>query len=166
MNAPLPPDVAPPVAADAVRPRTSARSPRRRRRGQRDSDRVVHNHTTERWMVSYADFITLLFAFFVVMYAMSSVNEGRYRVLSGALSTAFSQNDVNAPGAGPVAKHDVAAPPPKTVDPVPGATAGMTASTAPDAAAPRRLRHPRRQSRRSIRPSARRSRRPCGACIT
>ncbi len=121
MNAPLPPDVATPdepvdVPVRATRPRSS---PRRRRGGQRDSDRVVHNHTTERWMVSYADFITLLFAFFVVMYAMSSVNEGRYRVLSGALSTAFSQNDVHAPGAGPVATHDVAAPPPKMVDPVP-----------------------------------------------
>ena len=32
------------------------------------------NH--ERWLVSYADFITLLFAFFVVMYALSTVNEG------------------------------------------------------------------------------------------
>ena len=33
----------------------------------------------ERWMVSYADFVTLLFAFFVVMYAISSVNEGKYK---------------------------------------------------------------------------------------
>ncbi|MCB1797838.1 MAG: flagellar motor protein MotD, partial [Gammaproteobacteria bacterium] len=46
------------------------------------------NH--ERWLVSYADFITLLFAFFVVMYAVSSVNEGKYRVLSETLSTVFS----------------------------------------------------------------------------
>jgi chemotaxis protein MotB len=46
------------------------------------------NH--ERWLVSYADFITLLFAFFVVMYAISSVNEGKYRVLSSALGVAFS----------------------------------------------------------------------------
>jgi chemotaxis protein MotB len=45
------------------------------------------NH--ERWLVSYADFITLLFAFFVVMYALSSVNEGKYRVLSDALISAF-----------------------------------------------------------------------------
>lgn len=45
------------------------------------------NH--ERWLVSYADFITLLFAFFVVMYAVSSVNEGKYRVLSDALVSAF-----------------------------------------------------------------------------
>jgi len=41
-------------------------------------------------MVSYADFITLLFAFFVVMYAISSVNEGKYRVLSESLTQAFS----------------------------------------------------------------------------
>ena len=45
------------------------------------------NH--ERWMVSYADFITLLFAFFVVMYAISSVNEGKYRVLSSSMMQAF-----------------------------------------------------------------------------
>ncbi len=46
------------------------------------------NH--ERWLVSYADFITLLFAFFVVMYALSSVNEGKYRVLSDSLVSAFN----------------------------------------------------------------------------
>lgn len=45
------------------------------------------NH--ERWLVSYADFITLLFAFFVVMYSISSVNEGQYRVLSDSIVTAF-----------------------------------------------------------------------------
>ena len=49
------------------------------------------NH--ERWLVSYADFITLLFAFFVVMYAISSINEGKYRVLSESLVSAFT----NAP---------------------------------------------------------------------
>lgn len=45
------------------------------------------NH--ERWLVSYADFITLLFAFFVVMYSVSSVNDGKYRVLSDTLTDAF-----------------------------------------------------------------------------
>ena len=45
------------------------------------------NH--ERWLVSYADFITLLFAFFVVLYSMSSVNEGKYRVLSDSMMAAF-----------------------------------------------------------------------------
>lgn len=50
------------------------------------------NH--DRWLVSYADFITLLFAFFVVMYAISSVNEGKYRVLSDALGNAFGQSRI------------------------------------------------------------------------
>ena len=45
------------------------------------------NH--ERWLVSYADFITLLFAFFVVMYSVSAVNEGKFRVLSESLVAAF-----------------------------------------------------------------------------
>lgn len=45
------------------------------------------NH--ERWLISYADLITLLFALFVVMYAVSIVNEGKYKVLSDALGDAF-----------------------------------------------------------------------------
>lgn len=53
------------------------------------------NH--ERWLVSYADFITLLFAFFVVMYAISQVNDGKYRVLSDSLVVAFTKQD-NPPG--------------------------------------------------------------------
>lgn len=48
------------------------------------------NH--ERWLVSYADFITLLFAFFVVMYSVSSVNEGKFRVLSDSLVNSFANN--------------------------------------------------------------------------
>lgn len=55
----------------------------RRRPFQEDSE----NH--ERWLISYADFITLLFAFFVVMYAVSVVNVGKYTVLSEALGDAF-----------------------------------------------------------------------------
>ncbi|HEY4223435.1 MAG TPA: flagellar motor protein MotB [Myxococcota bacterium] len=40
-----------------------------------DHEEEHENH--ERWLVSYADFITLLFAFFVVMYAISSVDQKR-----------------------------------------------------------------------------------------
>ncbi|SRR5579884_471447 len=43
----------------------------------------------ERWLVSYADFITLLFAFFVVMYSTSSVHEGKYRAVADSINTAF-----------------------------------------------------------------------------
>lgn len=52
---------------------------------------IDESENTERWMVSYADFVTLLFAFFVVMYAISSVNEGKYRVLSDTLTEAFQK---------------------------------------------------------------------------
>lgn len=48
-------------------------------------------------MISYADFITLLFAFFVVMYAISSVNEGKYRELSAALGSAFKTPSTSRP---------------------------------------------------------------------
>jgi chemotaxis protein MotB len=41
------------------------------------------------WAIPYGDFVTLLLAFFVVMYAVSSVNEGKYRVLSDSLNAAF-----------------------------------------------------------------------------
>ncbi|THJ20894.1 MAG: flagellar motor protein MotD, partial [Nitrospira sp. CG24E] len=46
------------------------------------------NH--ERWLVSYADFITLLFAFFVVMYSISSVNEGKFRTVSESIKAALN----------------------------------------------------------------------------
>jgi chemotaxis protein MotB len=59
------------------------------------------NH--ERWLVSYADFITLLFAFFVVMYAISNLNEGKYRVLSDALLMAFRHDRVVTPQSAGVA---------------------------------------------------------------
>jgi chemotaxis protein MotB len=45
------------------------------------------NH--EAWAIPYGDLVTLLLAFFVVMYAMSSLNEGKYRVLSDALNAEF-----------------------------------------------------------------------------
>ena len=51
---------------------------------------LQEEENTDRWMVSYADFITLLFAFFVVMYAISSVNDEKYRVLSATLAETFA----------------------------------------------------------------------------
>jgi chemotaxis protein MotB len=45
------------------------------------------NH--EAWAIPYGDLVTLLLAFFVVMYAISSVNEGKYRVVADSLNAAF-----------------------------------------------------------------------------
>lgn len=46
------------------------------------------NH--EAWAIPYADLMTLLLAFFVVMYAVSVVNEGKFRVMSESLIEAFN----------------------------------------------------------------------------
>lgn len=66
----------------------------------------------DRWLVSYADFITLLFAFFVVMYAISSVNLSKYNALTNAMDTAFSGD--NAPSV-PHQKIDVKSQPEKSL---------------------------------------------------
>ena len=47
------------------------------------------NH--ERWLVSYADFVTLLFAFFVVLYASAQIDKQRATRLSDAINSAFQQ---------------------------------------------------------------------------
>lgn len=52
------------------------------------------NH--DRWLISYADFITLLFAFFVVMYSSSSVNEGKFRAVSDSAQAAFNPSNMTA----------------------------------------------------------------------
>ena len=55
------------------------------RRKKKHEDHMNH----EAWAIPYGDLITLLLAFFVVMYAISSVNEGKFRVLSDSLNAAF-----------------------------------------------------------------------------
>ena len=51
----------------------------------------------ERWLVSYADFITLLFAFFVVMYSISSVQENKVQQFSSSIHAALGKNGDLAP---------------------------------------------------------------------
>ena len=65
----------------------------------RASAAYEHESGADRWIVSYADFITLLFAFFVVMYSISSVNDGKFRVLAEMLPEVF--NDVDRSGEAP-----------------------------------------------------------------
>lgn len=45
------------------------------------------NH--ERWIISYADFTTLLLATFVVMYAVSTINSSKFQQMAESFSTAF-----------------------------------------------------------------------------
>ena len=56
-------------------------------RRQQEQGRVSH----ERWLVSYADFITLMFAFFVVLYASAQVDQKKVVRLASAIEAAFQQ---------------------------------------------------------------------------
>ncbi|MGE5465788.1 MAG: flagellar motor protein MotD [Ignavibacteria bacterium] len=81
-------------------------------KSRRKQEEEHENH--ERWLVSYADFITLMFAFFVVMYAISQVNEGKYRILSDTLASAFRNVPGSAAGTfeaiNPAAPRPIAVP--------------------------------------------------------
>jgi chemotaxis protein MotB len=62
------------------------------------------NH--ERWLVSYADFITLLFAFFVVMFAASNSDQKKAGQIAQAVQTAFSEMAVFSPSGKVVPLYD------------------------------------------------------------
>ena len=97
--------------------------------------RIAYDHENhDRWLISYADFITLLFAFFVVMYAISAVNESKYRVLASSLGDAFGR----APVAGEVPPPSSPGQPSRTSPNVQEEQAHMTkmASTLLDVMAP------------------------------
>jgi chemotaxis protein MotB len=61
------------------------------RRRRKDNHGGHHNH--ERWLITYADLITLLMIFFVIMYAMSKVDVAKFMTLSQSLAAALHKND-------------------------------------------------------------------------
>ena len=62
--------------------------------------RRKHSHAEhenhERWLVSYADFITLLFAFFVVMFASSQTDKAKAKQVSDSVKEAIEQGGIKA----------------------------------------------------------------------
>lgn len=69
-----------------------------RRRRHEDTKHVNH----ERWLLTYADLITLLLIFFVVMFSMSTVDQQKYRALSKTMKQALhGTSAVNSAGAKP-----------------------------------------------------------------
>lgn len=59
-----------------------------RRRERRKRRSGVHENR-DRWMITYADLITLLLIFFVIMFAMSSLDTEKYNIVTGSLSDTF-----------------------------------------------------------------------------
>ncbi|MBQ4831764.1 OmpA family protein [Pseudoalteromonas sp. MMG010] len=59
---------------------------------KRIARKTATNHNTERWLVSYADYMTILFAFFVVMYSLAITKEESFQILSDSLEQVFDKS--------------------------------------------------------------------------
>ncbi|WP_410512555.1 flagellar motor protein MotB [Paenibacillus sp. BR2-3] len=59
-----------------------------RQRGRRKT-RITGQEIRDRWMITYADLITLLLIFFVILYAMSSLDGAKYGIVTDSLSQSF-----------------------------------------------------------------------------
>ena len=83
---------------------------------------VARPSNRDRWLVSYADFITLLFAFFVVMYSAAQLDKRRAGQLATAIQTAFLQK-----GSLPPSPSDVGGGKPNSSDDPLGPSEDQTA---------------------------------------
>ena len=82
----------------------------------RSYDEIQDGDNPDRWLISYADFITLLMAFFVVLYAMSSVQEKKYSQLKQSVKLALGQSQPEVtpePPAPPVQLSSTSIAPPR-----------------------------------------------------
>src|ERR1700750_2861183 len=60
---------------------------RGRRKAEHHAEEEHENH--ERWLVSYADMVTLLMCLFIVLYAISQVDKAKFAALASGLSASF-----------------------------------------------------------------------------
>ena len=70
----------------------------------------AHTASHERWLVSYADFITLLFAFFTTMYAISTVDARKLTTMVDSMQEAFDSKGIAVPAANSPTPRPPAAP--------------------------------------------------------
>lgn len=73
-----------------------------RRRHAHDEDHDEHGGGHERWLVTYADMVTLLMVLFIVMFAMSTVDQEKYQALKDGLASGFGQSHSILNGASPM----------------------------------------------------------------
>src|SRR5919202_6705256 len=101
----------------------------RRRHGtsrRRAAHAAQHDASEERWLLTYADMITLLMALFMVLFSITSLNKAKLQVLSKSLQDAFSGrilpggDSIRDSGANPKASAPPADVPIPAVAPVVG----------------------------------------------
>lgn len=76
----------------------SAHARRRRRHGAGGGEHGPEGAGMMRWLLTYADMITLLLVFFIVLYALSKVNEAKYKSLMQALRATLTGHSVSSVG--------------------------------------------------------------------
>src|SRR6201987_4722465 len=76
-------------------------------RGRRGRGAHAEHENDERWLLTYADMITLLMALFMVLFSISSVNISKVQVLQKSLRAAFSGDIL--PGGKAIAKPGASA---------------------------------------------------------
>jgi chemotaxis protein MotB len=96
----------------------------------------------ERWLLTYSDMITLLMVFFIVLYAMSEVDKGKYAAMASSLNRAFSSGGNTVVPLGTGAGDGISAPMPKPITPdtpvppvPPSSNSGTGSGPGPDKAA-------------------------------
>lgn len=93
------------------------------RRGRHEEHEEHENH--ERWLVSYADMVTLLMVFFIVLFAMSTLDVNKYRAIAESFSEAI--------GGGPTEVIPISADAePQIPQPTPGPSASPDSATDPE----------------------------------
>ena len=65
----------------------------------------------ERWLITYADLITLLMIFFIIMFAMSEISAQKFSAMASSLSISLGGSEHILPGAGPSPVASMPAPP-------------------------------------------------------
>jgi chemotaxis protein MotB len=111
-------------------------SARRAHSGRRRRGAAAEHENEERWLLTYADMITLLMALFMVLFSITSVNKSKLEILSKTLQEAFSGKvlpggqSIRSTGADPKAVSTPSATPP-----IPAITTLVSQAAAPSAAA-------------------------------
>ncbi len=91
------------------------------RRGRREEHEEHENH--ERWLVTYADMVTLLMVLFIVMFSMSVVDERKFNALKAGLAAGFGQSESVLTGSESILEQPgVSSIQPVRADVFPGAT--------------------------------------------